>query len=423
MTAEDLQRSLNRLGAVRCGSTVTAPCPLCQSEPVPIEKHHLSITAGASYPLLFFCHKCQIPKAQSQEDRDHNRSVSKRILEASGCDPAVCFERMEAGEIRRLWSQIALGSVVLEEGQERQPDRVLSVAYSELLESLSLSEKHCKWLTKRGMDPHYCFSIGYRTSEGECESEREWVGVPGCVGGKWLLRPSLLIPCRNREGMICAIKQRVTDGGKARMRLLSHRGIKARQLVHWPVGTEFGSGSTAIWITEGERKADYLQLVKSVPVVGLPGCGSWQRVVPLLEEWECVVLALDMDEAGHKTTDQLGRLLKASGKSVLVAKWDRGKGADDALAAGEELRLEEFVAAESGAVRVGEAQPANPQPKGSLEFGQKLSDHQILPYLKQFGPQPMHLVKAYSPTVMALLREGRLRSQLTKEGRILEVVE
>ncbi len=419
MTAEDLQRSLNRLGAVRCGSTVTAPCPLCQSEPVPIEKHHLSITCGNSFPLLFFCHKCQIPKAQTQEDRDYNRSVSKRILEAAGCDPAVCFERMEAGEIRRLWSQIALGSVVLEEGQERQPDRVLSVAYSELLESLHLSDRHRKWLAKRGMDADYCFSIGYRTSEGECESEREWVGVPGCVAGKWLLRPSLLIPCRNREGLVCAIKQRVTDGGKARMRLLSHRGIKARQLIHWPLATQAPAKGHSFWITEGERKADYLQRAKGQWVLGLPGCGSWQRVVPLLDGVPEVVLALDADEAGRKTTDQLGRLLKASGKSVLVAKWGNGKGVDDALAAGEELRLEEFVAAD----RVGEAQPVNPQPKGSLEWGQKLSDHQILPYLKQFGPQPMHLVKAYSPTVMALLREGRLRSSLTKEGRILEVVD
>lgn len=418
MTATELQQQLDRLGAVRCGSSVTAPCPLCQPEPVPIEKHHLSITCGQSVPFVFFCHKCQIPKPHSQEERDHNRTVSKQILEAAGCDTDLCFQRMDAGEIRRLWSQVALGSVVLEEDQERQPDRVLSVAYNELLDSLHLSEKHSKWLAKRGMDPHYCYSIGYRTAEGECDSEREWVGVPGCVGGKWLLRPSLLIPCRNREGLICAIKQRVTDGGKARMRLLSHRGIRARQLVHWPLNWS-DYNTNQLWITEGERKADYL-CSDGLVAVGLPGCGSWQRVVPLTEQWESVVLALDADEAGRKTTDQLGRLLKVSGKQVQVAKWDSGKGADDALAAGEELRLEDFAAQQDGEA---DKKPAQPPTKGSLRYGQPLSDHQIVEYLRQFGPQPMHLVKAYPQTVVALLKEGRLSSRLTKEGRILEVVE
>lgn len=418
MTATELQQQLDRLGAVRCGNTVTAPCPLCQPEPVPIEKHHLSITVGASRAFVFFCHKCQVPKAQTAEDRDHNRQVSKRILEEAGCDPSLCFEPMDAGEIRRIWSQVALGSVVLEEDQERLPDTELGVIYSILLHQLDLSDRHRKWLEKKGMDADWCFASGYRTATaGRTFGSQLMQGVPGLVGGNWLLRPdSLLIPCRDSVGRICALKQRVTDGGKARMRVLSHRGIKARQLVHWPLGSD--NSRPELWITEGERKADFVYWKLQVPVCGIPGCGSWQKVVPFAQQKQQVVLALDQDDTGRKTTDQLGRLLRAQGIEVLQAQWSEGKGLDDALQLNAQLEVGEWKATE----RSDGTQPPT-KVKSGLVYGQPLSDHQIVPYLKEFGPQPLHQLKVFYPTVLALLKEGRLRDRLTKEGRILEVAE
>lgn len=415
MTATELQQQLDLLGAVRCGNTVTAPCPLCQPEPVPIEKHHLSINAGASKPFVFFCHRCQTPKAQTAEERDHNRQISKRILEAAGCDTDLCFQPMEVGEIRRIWSQIALGSVVLEEDQVREADGVLHCFYHQALRHLELSDRHRKWLEKKGMDPEWCFERGYRTATELSGPKVE--GVPGLVGGQWLFRPnSLLIPCRNKEWSICALKQRVTDGGKARMRLLSHRGIKASQVVHWPLLSE--SDQKELWITEGERKADFVYWKLQVPVCGLPGVGSWQKVVPFAQQKRQVVLALDQDEAGRKTTDQLGRLLRAQGIEVLQAQWSEGKGLDDALQLNAQLEVGEWKAVE----RSDDTQPPT-KVKSGLTYGQPLSDHQIVPYLKEFGPQPLHQLRVYYPTVLALLREGRLRDKLTKEGRILEVAE
>jgi 5S rRNA maturation endonuclease (ribonuclease M5) len=415
MTADQLQQVLQQLGVVRCGSGTVAKCIHCQPEETDAEHYHLQVGIGSCYPVILFCVKCCYPKPVDDEQRSHNRRYSRSVFQLSGCDLDFCYQRMQAEDIRKLWSQVRIGGFTPVAVAERADDDHLHFAYSELLSGLTLSERHRKWLRKRGLDPEWCFDRGYRTVV-----QREWEGpllkgVPGLNGRQWLLREdALLIPCRDREGRIGAVKQRLSSDGRSRMRLLSGGGTKAKSMLHWPLGA---GADGVLFITEGERKADALYYHYRQPVVGIPGVGRWAAAVADGVRYGAVILALDDDEAGHKCRNLLGQQLTAEGVAVSVAKWpEQWKKIDDALAGGGKVTVEQWQGS-------GEESKPHTQPKGStgLVRGQPLSDSQIIRYLRQFGPTLRSELKAFDLTVSAMIRSGQISMVKTADGQLLRV--
>jgi hypothetical protein len=342
---------------------------------------------------------------------------------------------MDADEIEELWEGITIGGqVVHQEKPARAPDDVLHATYSALLESLTLSEPHAKWLAKRGFDSDQCLRIGYRSSptlQEACrlaQPFRKVRDVPGLTHDMWLTRlDAILIPVRDRAGRVGAIKQRLMDGGKSRMRMLSGGGGKAKQMVHHPLGSTINRGMRAI-VTEGERKGDFAHLCLSYPsVISIPGVRCWSMALDECVEAGHVLLAMDQDEAGRDCTGRLGRALTQLGVKVDVLVWDKGKGVDDFTRAGGSAQTFEWeeVAAQYQDSRVEEGEQQNnliPHTKSTpFTRGQKLRDHQIIPYITQFQPVLRNEVRGYDCLISQMIRDGRLKMEKGSQGQILSI--
>jgi hypothetical protein len=418
---EQLQHLLDRMGAVRIGGTNYCRCPNCQPAEDDPEKYRLVVSPGRHYPVVAFCHRCMIPKPVSEEDRAFNRQVVRRIWCDAVADVDPVYVRMSEGEVRTLWGAVTVGGKPVREADDRAPDAVLHIHYSSLLSSLTLSDRHRKWLAKRGLDPDWCYERGYRTADGPVPASTSAEGVPGLVDGRWLTRKSLLIPCRDRNGLVGAVKMRLTSDGRSRMRLLSGGGVKAKQMIHFPEGVRLDG--RPLWITEGERKADAVYFHYGQPVGGLPGVGFANRAVELSVSAQSVVLALDDDDAGRRCTQLLGTPLRQRNVDVLVARWPDGfKGIDDALAAGQKVEVEEWT----GPERTKETPSTlTPQPTVSTRFqkGQKLRDDQVLPYIREMGPVLRSEVLGYQPLISDLIRRNLVKMTKTAQGQQLEAAD
>jgi hypothetical protein len=428
MTTDLLQSLLNRLNALRTGSTLSAACPLCQPDQTDADAFKLSVTQGDHYPLLVHCHRCCVSKPQDDDDRLHNRRTSRLIYQAAGAteeELAAIYARMATPEIRSLWQSVGVNGRT--EGESnRADDDTLHAHYWNLLNALSLSDRHRRWLEKKGLDADEFFTRGYRTAPdgvtAKALAKGVGEGVPGCVAGeRWLCREgALLIPCRSEGGLIGAIKQRLTDGGRSRMRLLSGGGAKAKQVLHWPVGSKIEGDFNILWITEGERKADALLSGSSATaVVGLPGCGCWQLAIEPAVRAGVVVLAMDNDDAGRKCEQQLGFALAKRSVRVLKAQWEGAKGIDDAYAGGLPVEVVQCEAEGGDGNQTGPPQPK----KSGFTRGRALKDTEVIPYLRQFGPLLRSEVKCYQPLLSELIRRGQVRMTKTREGQVVEAVD
>jgi hypothetical protein len=183
-------------------------------------------------------------------------------------------------------------------------------------------------------------------------------GVPGFYlrtgsdgSAFWTLagRPGLLIPCLDSWGRIRAFRVRPDEPGPdgAKYVWLSSKGR--------PGGT--GSGThchvsrplsgrlqdVAVWVTEGEIKADLASERLGAVLLSIPGVGLWSRCLPdladLLPGGGRVVIAMDADWRDKPPVHTAAwRLCLASGLlgyEVKVASWHTAKkGLDNLLTAG-----------------------------------------------------------------------------------------
>jgi hypothetical protein len=236
--------------------------------------------------------------------------------------------------------------------------------YSAMLAGLSLAQSHRESLHRRGLADADIDSRGYRTlpkqGRARCAAElRERFGdtvlrVPGIVtkereGRRYLTVAGvggLLIPCRDIQGRVVALKiRRDDDGPGPRYSYLSsarHGGPGPGSPVHFPLGTP--ASADLVRVTEGELKADVAVALSGVPTISIPGALCWRPALDAAKALgaRTVRLALDADAADKpavgRALDALAHALDAAELAVEFERWRAPhKGIDDALAAGAAL--------------------------------------------------------------------------------------
>ncbi len=188
---------------------------------------------------------------------------------------------------------------------------------------------------------------GFYVAEGEHGPYRSFAGSPG-----------LLIPVRGPHGAIRGLRVRPDDVKKAGGKYMWFSSEKKPGGVasgaHCHVARPPGPATDpAIWITEGELKADIAAVLLGAVVLSVPGVSLWQRaladLIAMLPGGGRVVLAFDADwrkkRLVHAALWNLIVSCTAIGSRVEAALWEpTHKGIDDLLLAGLRPTLSEPTA-------------------------------------------------------------------------------
>ncbi len=249
-------------------------------------------------------------------------------------------------------------------GVKRAEPDTLHAAYSSFLAKLILSETHRESLRRRGLSKDAIDRAGYRTlpihgRQRIAHEIREQIGdkllqVPGFVvkesesGRSVTVRGStgLLIPCRDSQGRIVALKIRRDDtskGGPRYVYVSSNRngGPGPGSPIHVPLGTP--GMAELVRVTEGELKADVIYALDGIPTISVPGVSNWKPVLPVLRSFgsKAVRLAFDADAwdkpAVAHALSSCSLAIVEAGLVLELEQWNAsdGKGLDDLLAAGK----------------------------------------------------------------------------------------
>jgi Domain of unknown function (DUF3854) len=174
---------------------------------------------------------------------------------------------------------------------EERLDRV----YRELLRMLSLCPAHKQRLRRRGFDDAAIENRGYRSTPTEAQARTIAAqlaplgleGIPGFFrdNNRWRLVRlglGLLIPIRNRKGLIVGIQIRNDNYEARRPKYIwlssagYFRGTSSGAPLHWSKpGLE--ASATEVLLTEGGLKADVISHFLSVPVIAAAGVGLFGR--------------------------------------------------------------------------------------------------------------------------------------------------
>jgi hypothetical protein len=165
---------------------------------------------------------------------------------------------------------------------------------------------------------------------------RRWWSLAGAAG--------LLIPVRDLEGRIVALKVRADDPGDGpRYTWISsarYGGPGPGAPVHVPL---HAGAREQVRVTEGELKADVATVLSGTLTLSIPGVGHWAAVLPVLEGLHPrqVLLAFDSDwrrnaQVASRLTALAFALMRA-GYVLFTEDWhhEPEKGIDDLLAAGK----------------------------------------------------------------------------------------
>ncbi len=260
-----------------------------------------------------------------------------------------------------------------------------SKIYSTLCDGLELSEEHREDLQRRGLDDSDINERGYRSltnaaARGEIahlrtmHSDIELLSVPGFVpdpdAGVRLVGPGqgLIIPCRDPQERIVALKVRRDDGsgqvGKYSC-ISGGGGPSCGTPAHVPLGVK--QPVPTVRITEGELKADIATVRSDIPTIGIAGVSNWPSALPVLQSLgvKLVYLAFDSDcqTKPHvaRPLVELDTKLREQGYDVNIEIWnlEDGKGIDDLLASGKEPKV---LAGEDGVRFLESLQPQSGSP-------------------------------------------------------------
>lgn len=360
MTDSPLHRFFAAVGAERLGGEWVAPCPLyADRHRDGADPRKVVIGPGRSRRCLVYCRSC-------------GRDALGDILTAWG---------VRSDDLER-WAAATPGWESADGDAAAEYDfDLLHRAYLLLLRQCPLTDADRTWLRRRGVGDDLADWCGYGSLRSDGNRTAAYATVCGGIGdavkrvpGLYceadLRGPGILTPCRGEDGRIRAIKVRLTDGGRTRMRLLTSRfsgGLAAVNDLHFPrPGERIQTLTLGCWVTEGERKADVLaasRYTRGERVVAVPGVGCVGKAVDwvLDKRRDGVTLAFDADAAGEAATAAAARELRRGGYRGRVQRvlWGGGptasgrggcKGVDDAIAANLPLRFEAVEVPESEAI-------------------------------------------------------------------------
>jgi DNA primase len=256
----------------------------------------------------------------------------------------------------------------------------LDVVYCALLAALPLASSHRQALLQRGLADSEIRRRHYGTLplQGRAALAKkmvDWWGADVCAqvpgfylaardGQRWWSlagAAGLLIPVRDRDGHIVALKVRADDPGDGpkytTISSARHGGPSPGAQVHIPHHDSLHSET--IRLTEGELKADVATVLSGMLTVSVPGVALWRRVLPMLQalQPQRVRLAFDADwRTNPHVAQALGQAafaLVQVGYAVQVEVWDPalGKGVDDLLAAGYPPAVQSVALAFGASVR------------------------------------------------------------------------
>ncbi|MGE4104031.1 MAG: DUF3854 domain-containing protein [Pirellulales bacterium] len=231
---------------------------------------------------------------------------------------------------------------------------LLDRAYRLLLNSAVLDDRHRDDLRRRGLTDAMIAELGYRTLPAKCRGPiasslqrtlaEAFATIPGFVitaKGPSIAAPAgLLVPCRDSEGRIVAIKVRRDQAGESGKYIYlsstKHGGPGPGAPAHVPLGSK---KSDLLRVTEGELKADIATKLSGVTTISVPGVGNWRACEPVLKALgvKTVRLAFDADAVEKRAVAsallQCAQALIDDGLDVELERWDPalGKGIDDLL--------------------------------------------------------------------------------------------
>ncbi len=241
-------------------------------------------------------------------------------------------------------------------GQTIAPIERRHAAYTAILESLRLSERHADDLLRRGL--HDTF-IGYNLfASTPAKSEAKAVcadlvkrldltGVPGCYRdgrvrlnvGEW--SAGYFVPVRDLAGRIQGMHIRRDDGSPRYVWFSSNgktEGATSGTPIHFAAPHRLERGS--VIVTEGALKADIIAQFAESAVIGLAGVGSFKAGLGAALKSLGVTkarIAFDADwrsnPAVSAAIERLGATLNSAGLAVSLLDWTLtdGKGLDDLL--------------------------------------------------------------------------------------------
>ena len=253
----------------------------------------------------------------------------------------------------------------------------LDSAYRLLLELLPLSDSHADALLRRGLTTEMIVERGYRSwrRAGQVEIARrlhehlghDFATIPGFVlgaqGPRLACPYGLLIPCRNLDGLIVALKVRRDGATEQKYRYLSSAhsdGPGPGAPVHIPVGVQ--GPMDVVRLTEGELKADVATVLSGLATISVPGVANWRPGLDVLRALGAKTgrLSFDADAPPNRHVAKAllacGEALLAEGFLLELERWDGSiaKGIDDLLVAGHQPQLlagEAALAAMKGLAR------------------------------------------------------------------------
>ncbi len=245
----------------------------------------------------------------------------------------------------------------------RLPDKELNSTHQKMLKILTLAPHHKQHLINRGISEYEIKYFGYRTMP-EYEDRNillsqltpsEMEGVPGfgLKYGRWIIagQPGLLIPRVFRNltvSFALRLDKKPKKGGK--YRTLSSAwmdgGTSPGARLH--VATPPSIQNDFLWITEGDIKANIAACRLKAKFISVPGIGNWKPLTEIKIPQRIIVIAYDNEkEERIKAIVKKHQTILAShfannGHFVYIADWQKVKGIDDALIAGEQIRLRKY---------------------------------------------------------------------------------
>lgn len=282
------------------------------------------------------------------------------------------------------------------------PPHTIDRIYRRLLELCPITGLHGGALLRRGFTKDEIERRGYGTMPisrdaiikkmSEQFSAQALLAMPGfaLVDGVMKLggASGLIVPVRNVDGMIVALKVRSDKPGKGMPRYsylssVGHGGYSPGSPCHVPLG--ICGSAPVVRITEGELKADVAYAISGVPTISFAGVDNWKSVIPVLKTLaaESVHVSIDADCRTNKQVAarllECVKTLRTEGSAVKLETWDivDGKGIDDLLVSGKQPQIIDGDAALSAAEEIAKQAGATPATAD-------VTEHELVRRLRNF---------------------------------------